>query len=139
MSIDFKDAYVSILVMECLIKLFQFEYQGTLHEFICLSNGLTSAPRLFTKLIKTPLAHIRQNTDINITGYLDDTSLMGDSPESLQKGGAKAGELFQSLGSAINTEKSVLTATQEIEFWGFIINSVVMKIQLSQGKSEKVK
>ena len=138
LSIDFQDAYYSVAVAVPLRKYLRFLYQGQLYEFTCLPNGLTSAPRLFTKILKVPLSHIRQNTPMNVTGYLDDTLFVADSPEILQMGGTQAGKLFQTLGFAINRDKSVLSPTQTIEFLGFIISSKHMSVSLAQKKVDKL-
>ena len=50
-----KDAYYSVREDEKFRKYLQFWWEGQLYQFICLPNGLSSAPRLFTKLLKPPL------------------------------------------------------------------------------------
>ena len=47
-------------------------------------------------------------------------------------------DLFNKLGFVVHPEKSVLKPTQEIEFLGFIINSLTMSVRLSASKSTKV-
>ena len=59
--LDLKDAYYSVSVASQHGKFLQFEYDGMLFEFTCLPNGLSSAPRVFTKLLKLALSmlHIK--------------------------------------------------------------------------------
>ena len=45
---------------------------------------------------------------------------------------------MQFLGFIIHAEKSVLVSTQEIEFLGFVLNSVEMKINLTDCKFVKI-
>ena len=45
-------------------------------------------------------------------------------------------DLLSSFGFSIYTSKSVLIPTQKIEFLGFLINSKIMKILLSNKKAE---
>ena len=47
-------------------------------------------------------------------------------------------DVLQFLGFTNHPEKSVLGPTQEIEFVGFVLNSVEMKIKLIDGKSGKI-
>ena len=51
-SIDLKDAYYSIPVADEDRKFLMFEWKGTFYQFTCLPNGLSCAPRVFTKNLK---------------------------------------------------------------------------------------
>ena len=46
--------------------------------------------------------------------------------------------LLESLGFAIHEGKSILNPTQEIEFLGFVFNSVTMTISITKGKTEAI-
>ena len=50
-SIDLKDAYYSLSIDPNHRKYLQFKWKNQLFQFTCLSNGLRSAPRIFTKLL----------------------------------------------------------------------------------------
>ena len=58
-SIDLKDAYLSIAIWEEHRKYLRFLWENTMYEFQCLPFGLSSAPRVFTKLLKPVLARLR--------------------------------------------------------------------------------
>lgn len=51
-SVDLKDAYFSVPVAQPHQKLLRFEWKGKIYEYQCLPFGLSSAPRVFTKLLK---------------------------------------------------------------------------------------
>ena len=51
-SVDLKDAYYSVLVHPDHRKYLKFLWDGTCYQFRCLQMGLTSSPRVFTKLLK---------------------------------------------------------------------------------------
>jgi len=53
-SIDLKDAYYSVPITREDRKYLRFLWQGTLFQFTCLPNGLSCAPRKFTKLLNLP-------------------------------------------------------------------------------------
>ena len=55
-SIDLKDAYYSVPITRTDRKYLRFLWQGTLFQFTCLPNGLSCAPRKFTKLLKPALS-----------------------------------------------------------------------------------
>ena len=139
LSLDFTDAYYSVRVAPESRKYLRFCFEGKLYEFTCLPNGLRPAPRLFTKLLKIPLAVLRKEYGINITAYLDDTLLVFDSQQEALKYGAIAAKLFQDLGFVINIKKSVLRPAKQVEFLGVVIDSEKMTITLPKEKAEKIK
>lgn len=57
--IDLKDAYYSVPVHKDHRKYLKFSWMGQQWQFKALPNGLTSAPRLFTKILKPALALLR--------------------------------------------------------------------------------
>ena len=71
--------------------------------------------------------------------YLDDMLLINQSPQALQTQVSSAVQTFTALGFIINKEKSVLTPSNEIEFLGFNINTLTMKISLPTRKLERIK
>ena len=58
-SIDLKDAYYSVPIAPEDRRYPRFIWQGQLYQFTCLPNGLSEAPRKFTKLLKPPFACLR--------------------------------------------------------------------------------
>lgn len=132
-SIDLKDAYLSVPISPQHRKFLRFPWKDSLFEFQCLPFGLTSAPRVFTKLLKPVMAHLRQK-GIRCIIFLDDMLVMAQFKEELQKQTQDILMLFQLLGFRINWDKSVLSPTQMIEYLGLRINSVSMAISLPQEK-----
>ena len=59
-SIDLSDAYYSVPVALTDQKYLLFKFEGQLYKFVCLPNGLSSAPRIFTKLLKPVFAALRK-------------------------------------------------------------------------------
>ena len=47
-SIDIKDAYYSVPIAKEHKKCFRFIWRDNLYQYVCLPNGLSSAPRMFT-------------------------------------------------------------------------------------------
>ena len=108
MSFDFSDAYYSCSVFYPHRKYLRFMFEGQLYEFTCLPNGLSSAPRFFTKIMKVALAHLRESVGVTISGYLDDNIRINYETVALAvKKGACTAEIFQELGFTINVPKSV--------------------------------
>jgi hypothetical protein len=57
-------------------KYLRFIWKEFYFQYSCLPNGLTSAPRLFTKLMKPVFATLRQYGYKN-AGYIDYSLLIG--------------------------------------------------------------
>ena len=81
-SIDLSDAYFSVPVDPSHQKYLKFLWKGRLYQFTCLAQGLSCAPRVFTKLLKPVYSHLRLKGHVS-SGYLDDSFLEGDSNNGL--------------------------------------------------------
>ena len=77
-SIDLTNAYFSIPWAEEHRCLLRFVWLDKLYQFTVFPNGLSSAPRIFTKILKPVYAHLRQLGHITC-GYINDSFIMGDT------------------------------------------------------------
>ena len=122
-SFDFSDAYYSCSVFPPHRKYLRFKFEGKLYELTCLPNGLTSAPRFFTKIMKVAHSHLRDKFGMTISGYLDDNILVNyDSLKEAQRERVEL-QLLQKLGFTTNKQKSAVWLGKKIAHLGFIINS----------------
>ena len=81
MTVDFKHAYYSMPVVPEQRKWLRFVWKNDHYQFTSLPQGLTSAPRLFTKLLKPALTHLRK-LGILVSCYIDDCIFIAASKES---------------------------------------------------------
>ena len=137
-SLDLKHAYYTIPIAAEHRKYLKFVWGGQLYEFQSLPTGLTSSPRIFTKIMKPVLVSLRQKGYTN-SGYIDDFYLQGADFVDCCNNVKDTVDLFLRLGFFIHPEKCILTPTQEITFLGFILNSTTMMAYLSDKKKEKLK
>ncbi|CAG2227255.1 unnamed protein product [Mytilus edulis] len=75
-SIDLRHAYYSVPIAEEHQKFLRFYWNGKLFQYTCLPNGISSAPRIFTKLLKPVYSSLRVLGHVNV-GYIDDSLLLG--------------------------------------------------------------
>ena len=136
-SVDLRDAYYTIPISAEFRKYLRFEWQGKLYQYTCLPNGLSSAPRYFTKILKPVYSSLRSKGHLNV-GYIDDSYLQGDTFEECKHNVRDSVSLFEKLGFLPHPEKSVFEPTQKIIFLGFVINSVTMTISLTPEKALKI-
>ncbi|XP_071127737.1 uncharacterized protein [Mytilus edulis] len=132
-KLDIKDAYYSLGIKKEDSKFLRFTWKGQLYQFTAMPNGLSPAPRIFTKLLKPVLSSLRKEGYVNCA-YIDDILLVGDTYEECLNNVQETMKLFDSLGFTIHKEKSVVVPAQNIEFLGFSIDSVSMVVKLAPKK-----
>lgn len=137
-SVDFKHAYFSVPISGPDRRWLRFLWAGEHFQFTCLPQGLTSAPRVFTKMLKPVLAYLRKRGMI-VSAYIDDCIFIGHSPSELASHIKFAVQLFDRLGLTIHPDKSNFKPTQKIVFLGFILDSVAMTVTLDTKKQQKIR
>ena len=88
--------------------------------------------------MKLAYAVLRQLGHIN-SPYIDDSYLQGGSYEECLANVLDTVKMFLSLGFILHPHKSVFTPTQKLVFWGFVLDSVQMKIYFTNEKIDKLK
>ena len=137
-KVDIKDAYYSIPVLEEHQKLLKFLHKNVLYKITALPNGYTEGPRKFTKALKQPLSNIRKQGVI-VAGYFDDLITLAITNGVCIQNISKIISSLDSLGFVIHPEKLTFLPSQEIEFLGFLINSVTMTVSLTHTEKEAIK
>ena len=138
-SLDLSDAYYSVNVHSSHRKYLQFAFEGETYHFTCMANGITSAPRTFTKLMKVPLSQLREKFDMIIMAYLDDILIISHTKKDLVQATQQAFDMFTSLGFAISPTKSVIEPSHQIDFLGFTLDSTTMLVTLIPDKAQQIK
>ena len=136
-SIDLVDAYSHLFVDKSHWSYLCFIWRGVLYHFKCLPQGLSSAPRIFTKVVQPIIALLRTQM-IQIVIYIDDTILMSPDRELLISQTATTLKVFENCGFTINREKSQLLPSQKIEFLGFDLDSRSFTISLTHKKRSDI-
>ena len=135
-SVDLKDAYYTVPIHKDHQTFLKFEFMGCLYKYTCLPNGLSSAPKIFTKMLK-PVYSALHNQGYVSVGYIDDSYLQGDSITECQQNVLCTTSLFTKLGFYVHPSKSVFNPTQKLVFLGFIIDSVNMIVSPTPEKIQK--
>ena len=111
-----------------------------MYEFACLPFGIASAPRVLKKRMRLVVELLRQmhghQTDIFFT---DDMRIMAQSRDIALQHASTARDLLQGLGFMINYMKSVLIPSTEMEFLGFVVDSITLSLALPRDKIRKVR
>ena len=137
-STDLCDIYYSVPIDKEHQKYLKFIWQGNLYQFTCLAQGLSSAPHLFTKLMKPVFSFLRELGHLS-SGYLDDSFLLGYSREECQANIDDTLTLYYDLGFLPHKVKSVTIQTQVLHRPGFVLNSLDMTVSISVDEHQKLK
>ncbi|XP_068704131.1 uncharacterized protein [Montipora foliosa] len=132
-SIDLKDAYYTVAIAEEHQKYLKFLFDGKLYQYTCLPNGLSSAPRIFTKLLKPAYAYLHNLGHLSL-GYLDDSYLQGDTYGECMQNIKDTVMLFNKLGFHLHPLKSVIIPTKRLTFLGFNLDSGSMTVSPTEQK-----
>lgn len=115
-KLNMKYAYFPVPLRHSPRTYVRFSCSGNLYEFLCLCFGLrlSSAPKIFTKLLKMPIS-IPRRINIWIVIYLDNMLMMGQTLEEILIARDTVILLLQNLVFVLNLDKSILSLAQEIE------------------------
>ena len=135
--LDIKDAYYSVPIHPEFRKYLKFRWNGSLFQFCVFPNGLSPAPRNFTKLTKPVMSALRELGHI-ISIYIDDMYLQGSDFNRCSVNVIDTTSSLVSLGFYPHPEKSSIVPSQEVQILGFTINSTTMLISLTPSKRDNL-
>ncbi len=136
-KVDLKDAYFTIPISQSHRQYLRFSVDGQNYQFTCLPFGLSSAPWIFTKILKPVTALLREH-GVRLVAYIDDFLIMAESKELAQEHTTALVFLLKSLGFLLS-EKSVTIPSQTLDFLGLTVNSLAMRLQVPGEKIKKIR
>ncbi len=132
-TIDLKDAYFHIQVVQRHRKFLRFAFGGKAYQYKVLPFGLALAPRTFTKCMDAALAPLRFQ-GIRVLNYLDDWLILAHSRELVSRHRDIVLCHIHSLGLRMNAKKSVLLPSQRTVFWVVHLDSIQMQARLAPAR-----
>jgi len=117
-TLDLEDAYLLVPIEEQHRKYLRFQWRSTTYEYTALPFGLSTAPYIFTKIMRPVISYLRQRGFQSVI-YLDDFLFLGSSPEECQANVNASLNLLLSLGFRINYSKSHLQPSNTCKYLGF--------------------
>jgi hypothetical protein len=110
---------------------------GVLYEFQCLAFGLSSAPWIFTKILKPIVSFLRKN-GLRLIIYLDDILILNSSAEGAERDYLFTVSILENCGFLINVDKSVGAPSQTMEYLGLVIDSKSFSLSLRLKKVAEI-
>ena len=137
-SIDLSDAYFCIAMHILSVPFLTFIFMRIYYQFTCLPQGLTSAPRIFTKVIRVILTFLRSQ-HIRISAWIDDFLLAASSKQLCEEHSFTTIRTFEELGFIPNIEKSHLVPSQKLLHLGLIWDTLDFSVSIPKDKILAVK
>ena len=100
-KLDLKDVYLQVPIHPDHQKFLVFGWNNRFYQFKCLPFGLSTAPRVFTKLLR-PVVGFLRHIGCSLIIYLDDILFLHQDKDQLSKISQLVCQLFQCLGLSIN-------------------------------------
>ncbi len=132
-TIDLKDAYFHIQVVQRHRRFLRFAFGGKAYQYKVLPFSLALAPRTFTKCMDAALAPFRLQ-GIRVLNYLDDWLILAHSRELVSRHRDTVLRHIYSLGLRMNAKKSVLLPSQQTMFLGVHLDSIQMQAHLAPAR-----
>lgn len=137
-SVDLTSAYHAISIHESSRRFLAFEFDNNRYVYNVLPFGLTSSPRIFTKMLFPVISFLRTQGVI-ISAYLDDILIINKCKWQLESDIKLVLDLLKNLGFHVNLEKSSLTPSKVINHLGYEWNTRDLTIAVPEAKSEKIR
>ncbi|KAK0403958.1 hypothetical protein QR680_017214 [Steinernema hermaphroditum] len=137
-KIDMKDAFFGIPMAPSSQPYLSICFADNYYCFTALPFGLSLAPYVYAKVMRTVAAWLRSQ-GIRLIVYLDDWLFLEQSRTTLERLVPQLLALFEHLGMVVNTEKSELQPTQTIEFLGLRVCAKREFLSIPDNKIQRIK
>ena len=132
-SIVLLDAFLSVPIHDSHNRYLAFEFDNKQYVFNVLPFGLTSSPRIFSKVLKPAIVYLRVK-GIKISIYLDDIFICNSAKSVLVSHIDQTLTLLKSLGFTPNYAKSNLNPLKLLIHLGYLWNSESMSLSIPHDK-----
>ena len=134
-SVDLKDAYFHVGIRKEHRKYLRFCWQGKLYEYSVLPFGLSTAPRVFTKILAPVIEWLRRR-GVQLYAYLDDILVVGSTYDRVLDALAFTIQTLTRVGYVINVKKSDLVPSQDLVYVGGRFRTDLGRVFLPQDRKE---
>lgn len=132
-TIDAKDAYLSVPLCERDGQRLSFSLDGQAYVPTSLVFGAAPSPRVYQKLMGKLMQFLRAR-GISCVNYLDDV-LCWQMPDEIEDSRDRLLATLLTFGVTINVKKSHLTPTTHLEWLGLEIDTVTRLINISAARA----
>ena len=132
-SVDLRDAFLTLSMHPLFYKFLCFEWLKIRYCFIAMPFGMTSSPRIFTKILKAVLVFLRSR-GIHISAWFDDIILVANSIPLIMEHLYFTKIVLRSLGFLINDAKSSFVPSRTMSHLGYDWNTETFTLSVPEEK-----
>lgn len=136
-TIDLKDAYLHIPIHEECQRYLAFRYDHTDYQFTALPFGLSTAPRVFTRVSRAVVAALRRK-GILVFAYIDDWLIASRSQDASVRDTQTTLSLLERLGWIVNRKKSSLVPAQTKTYLGAVLDLAAGKAYPTEERLDRL-
>ncbi|EYC09841.1 hypothetical protein Y032_0058g2849 [Ancylostoma ceylanicum] len=137
-TFDLKAGYHHIRMCPEHIKYLGFEWQGAYYQFVVLLFGLSSAPHIFTKILR-PFIRKWRISGLGVAIYIDDGIVFDCCRQSCSRASSIVKEDLTAAGWHFAKEKCTWTPSRTATWLGFYIDLLKMSFSLSPERLTRAK
>ena len=137
-SFDLKSGYHHIDVAQKHRKYLGFSWEGNVYRFVVLPFGLSSAPYVFTKMMR-PLVRLWRSKGLKAVVYLDDGICALQNEIEARTASNWVKDTLMKAGWVYNETKSVWAPTRRLQWLGFDLDLGQGCISVPAKKVESLK
>ncbi|XP_039211541.1 exocyst complex component 3 isoform X1 [Crotalus tigris] len=137
-SIDLKEAYLHIPILPAHRRYLRFCYLNRHFQYRALPFGLSSAPRVFTKILAVLAAHLRL-VPVRVQCYLDDILIQSPSVSAAHSDLTLTIQTLQVHSFLINFKKSQMNPSTRLLHLGAVIDMESCHVYLSEERRRSIR
>jgi hypothetical protein len=135
-SLDLSDAYLHIPMHRASQKYLRFAIDGVVYAFRALPFGLNLSPWVFTRIMDTVVASVRQNTESEVSNYLDDILQKNMQAQVLAADLNVLRNRLEELGFLVNLLKSDTIPAQNFVHLGMNFQTALGIVKLTEKRRD---
>ena len=135
--VDVQDAFLSVWIAPVFRKYFCFFLNGIMHMFKRMPFGLTTAPWIFSRLMRIIKKFLRRK-GVNVNSFIDDFIIWSRSQVVAARHLRWTKEVLVWLGLKVNIKKSFTTPKQQLKYLGVELDLQTLTMSLPSKKVEKI-
>ena len=136
-QLDVTDAFLSVAINLEFQKYFCFMMNGVVYMFLRIPFGLTTAPWVFSRIMR-PIKNCLRLKGVIVNSFIDDFIIMAITSALTALHTRWTENLLVYLGFQINQEKSSKVPVQQIEYLGILLNLRTLTLALPADKVLKI-
>ena len=137
-SLDLKDAYLHVPIHPEDRRFLRFSIHGRQYQWKVLVFGLSTSPRVFTKVMAPIVSYLRSH-QVYVYPYLDDWLVRAASIQEVIRSRDLVLQVIQRVGLILNAKKSHLTPSQDLVFIGGRFRTDLGQVMLPQDRAQVLK